>query len=94
MDLRALARSHTKFCIQRLAGIARASESDSASVSAIAILLDRGWGKAEQVHSGNVDQDIRITIRQLVEGTTPTTQPKVIDEKPKVISERKHDRTR
>jgi hypothetical protein len=37
-------------------------------VSAASALLDRGWGKAPQPHSGEDGGDIRITIRQIVEG--------------------------
>ena len=32
-------------------------------------LLDRGWGKAQQPHAGaDGDGDIRVTIRQIVDG--------------------------
>jgi hypothetical protein len=38
-------------------------------VSAAGILLDRGWGRAPQPHAGaDGDGDIRITVRQIVEG--------------------------
>ena len=37
----------------------------AARVSAAGILLDRGWGKAPQPHTGEDDKDIRITIRQI-----------------------------
>jgi hypothetical protein len=37
-------------------------------VSAAQALLDRGWGKAPQPRTGEDDKDIRITIRQIVEG--------------------------
>jgi hypothetical protein len=36
-------------------------------VSAAQALLDRGWGKPAQPHTGEDDKDIRITIRQIVE---------------------------
>jgi hypothetical protein len=36
-------------------------------VSAASALLDRGWGKAPQPHSGEDGGDIRITIRQILE---------------------------
>ena len=67
-DLRSLARSHTELSVQTLAGIARNSTSDSARVQAVGLLLDRGWGKAEQTHAG-VDGKpaIEVTIRQIVE---------------------------
>ena len=47
--------------IQTLAGIARNSTSDAARVSAAQALLDRGWGKAPQPHTGEDDEDIRVT---------------------------------
>ena len=34
---------------------------------AIAILLDRRWGKAPQPHTGEDDKDIRITVRNITE---------------------------
>jgi hypothetical protein len=38
-------------------------------VSAAGILLDCGWGPRPQPHAGaDGDGDIRITIRQIVEG--------------------------
>ena len=67
-DLRSLARAHTELGIQTLAGIARNSTSDTARVSAAQALLDRGWGKAPQPHTGEDDKDIRVTIRNIVEG--------------------------
>jgi hypothetical protein len=36
-------------------------------VSAASALLDRGWGKAPQPHTGEDDKDIRITIRKITE---------------------------
>ena len=66
-DLRSLARAHTELGIQTLAGIARNSTSDTARVSAAQALLDRGWGKPAQPHTGEDDKDIRITVRNIVE---------------------------
>jgi hypothetical protein len=63
-----VARAHTELGIQTLAGIARNSTSDSARVQAVGMLLDRGWGKAPQPHTGEDGNDIRITIRQIIEG--------------------------
>jgi len=40
----------------------------AARVSAAGILLDRGWGKAPQPHTGEDDKDIQVTIRTIVEG--------------------------
>ena len=69
-DLRSLARSHTELSIQTLAGIARNSTSDQARVSAAQALLDRGWGKAPQAHTGeNGEGGIQVTIRHILDGS-------------------------
>ena len=39
----------------------------AARVSAAGILLDRGWGRAPQPHTGEDDKDIQITIRNVIE---------------------------
>jgi len=65
-----LARLHTEAAIQSLAGIATNGESDAARVAACNSLLDRGWGRAAQPHTGaDGEGDIRVTIRQIIEGT-------------------------
>ena len=66
-DLRSLARAHTELGIQTLAGIARNSTSDAARVQTVGMLLDRGWGKAPQPHTGEDDKDIHIILRNIVE---------------------------
>ena len=68
-DLKSLARSHTELAIQTLAGIARNGTSEGARVSAAGDLLDRGWGRSAQPHTGaDGEGDIRITLRQIIEG--------------------------
>ena len=68
-DLRSLARGHTELCIRVLAGIvSQEAVPPAARVSAAGILLDRGWGRAPQPHTGEDDKDIRVTIRNIVEG--------------------------
>ena len=39
----------------------------AARVSAAGILLDRGWGKPAQPHTGE-DGEIRVTLRTITEG--------------------------
>ena len=52
-----------------LAGIvSQEAVPPAARVSAAGILLDRGWGRAPQPHAGEDGGDIRVTIRQIVEG--------------------------
>ena len=68
-DLSSLARSYTDLAIQTLAGVAQNSEQDAARVSAAGQLLDRGWGKPAQPITGkDGTEDIRVTIRTIIEG--------------------------
>ena len=55
-----------------LAGIAQHSRSDSARVSAIATMFERGWGKAQN-EDGTSDGEIRVVIRNIIEGRDPPT---------------------
>jgi len=48
IDIRSLARSHTKNAVAVLAGIMMSSADEGARVRAASTLLDRGWGKAAQ----------------------------------------------
>ena len=43
--------------------------SPAARVQAANILLDRGWGKAIQPHTGEDSGDIRVVIRQIIDVT-------------------------
>lgn len=91
-DVRSLARAHTETCIRSLAGIAVNGESEAARVAAINSLLDRGWGKPPQAHTGEDGEgDIRITIRHIMEGTAlPARTVQAIEEPkdatPKIIN--------
>ena len=67
-DLRSLARGHTELCIKVLAGmLSHEAVPAAARVSAAGILLDRGWGKPPQAHTGEDGGGIRVTVRQIVE---------------------------
>ncbi|MGB8400511.1 hypothetical protein [Bradyrhizobium sp.] len=49
IEIRSLARSHTRTAINVLAGIMRSKDATAAArVSAANAILDRGWGKATQ----------------------------------------------
>ena len=55
--------------VKVLAGIASAEDAPPAArVSAAQALLDRGWGKPAQPHTGEDDKAIEITIRNITEG--------------------------
>jgi len=45
----------------------RADAPPKCMIQAIAILLDRGWGKPAQPHTGE-DGEIRVTLRTITEG--------------------------
>jgi hypothetical protein len=67
-DLRSVARSHTDTVVNVLVGVIRSPKAPpSARVAAAGMLLDRGWGRAPQEHTGPGGGDIRVTIRQLID---------------------------
>ena len=41
--------------------------SPAARVQAANILLDRGWGKPPQAHTGEEGGEIRVVIRQIID---------------------------
>jgi hypothetical protein len=66
--LRSLARGHTDLCIKVLAGIvSQEAIPPAARVSAAGILLDRGWGKPAQPHTGEEGGAIEIILRNIME---------------------------
>ena len=68
-DIRSLARSHTQIAIKVLAGIAKDGTNESARVAAAVALLDRGWRKPPQAHTGEDGQGpIKVLIRHIVDG--------------------------
>lgn len=88
-ELKAVAGEYTAEAIEILIGIARASESDAAKVSACRELLDRGHGKSTQAitadqnvtlqsHFSEADQAIidRHFYRRLEEESKVTAAPK------------------
>jgi hypothetical protein len=78
-NLCSLARGHTELCIKVLAGIvSQEAIPPAARVSAAGILLDRGWGKAAQPHTGEDGETIRVTIRTITEGAPPMPSCRVL----------------
>lgn len=53
--LKQLAREYTEEALNTLLGVMRASDSDAAKVAAANSVLDRGYGKATTVLSGDED---------------------------------------
>jgi len=59
-----------------LAGIvSQEAMPPAARVTAAGILLDRGWGRAPQPHTGEDGKDIRVVIRQITEETEAGAVP-------------------
>ena len=68
-EIRSYARAHSIEAIQTLAGVARNGKQEAARVAAAIALLDRGWGRPPQTHTGEDGEgDIRVTIRHIVQG--------------------------
>jgi hypothetical protein len=67
---------HTDLALKVLAGVAASAKAPQAArVSAAAILLDRGWGKAPQQLVGEDGGDIKVTIRQIIETVGQSVEP-------------------
>ena len=68
-DIRSLCRAYTDATVRIVAGIAQNSESEDTRVRAINMLWERGWGRPAQPVTGEDGEgDIRITIRNIIEG--------------------------
>jgi len=83
-----LARSHTEIALKILAGIAKDGTNDAVRVAAACALLDRGWGKPAQPHTGeDGDGDIRVIVRHIVNGrdVIEPLDAKVIEARPRSL---------
>lgn len=84
VNIRALARAHTEMALRTLCGIAQNGENEGARVAASIHILDRGWGKAPQSHTGEDGEGaISIVIRHIIEGSAA---PRVERDDAKVIT--------
>jgi hypothetical protein len=64
VEIRSLARSHTRTAIRVLVGIMRCKDATPAArVSAANAILDRGWGKATQPVENGSDGPIELFHR-------------------------------
>src|SRR3954454_24228709 len=82
-DLRSLARSHTALSIKVLAGIAQNGQTDAARVAAATALLDRGWGRPPQAHTGeNGKGGIEVVVRHILPDGREEHRPVLIDAVP------------
>lgn len=83
--MQSLARAYTADAIRVLTGVMRTSDNHGARVAAAVHLLDRGWGKAPQSHTGaDGEGAIQLTIRHLVEGMDD--ERRTIDISPAVVT--------
>jgi hypothetical protein len=64
MEIKSLARSHTRTAINVLVGIMRSKDATAAArVSAANAILDRGWGKAAQSLQNGDDGALELIHR-------------------------------
>lgn len=64
IEIRSLARSHTRSAILALAGVMRSKDATHAArVSAANALLDRGWGKPPQAIENGEDGALELIHR-------------------------------
>ena len=77
-----MARAHTESALRSLALIASQGESEGARVQACIALLDRGWGKAPQAHTGEDGEgSIQVVIRHILEKRDEkVVQPEIINQ--------------
>ena len=66
-DTRSLARGYTDVCMRTLGGWVTAEEGvdDEVKIRAIAMLLDRGWGKPNQPHEAKIEGNVEIILRDI-----------------------------
>jgi hypothetical protein len=68
-DIRSLCRAYTDTTVRMVAGIAKDSLNEDTRLRATNMLWERGWGRPAQPVTGEDGEgDIRITIRNIIEG--------------------------
>ena len=68
LDIKSLCRVYTEGNIRTLAGLASGvNVAPDIQLRAIAMLLERGWGRPQQ--DVKADAEIRVTIRKMIDGT-------------------------
>jgi hypothetical protein len=68
LELKSLARDQTHLALNVLIGVATNGESEAAKVTAALGILDRGWGRPSQPTENKHEGELKITIRQIMEG--------------------------
>jgi hypothetical protein len=70
-DIRSLCRAYTGEAVRTLAAIMRQADAPpSARIQAIAVLLDRGWGRPIQPRTDEDGGSIRIIIRRFTDAAS------------------------
>jgi len=68
IDLRSAARSYTGISVKTIQGIlTNTTSKDSDRLHAAGMMLERGWGRPSQPVTGADGDEIRITIRNIIE---------------------------
>src|SRR5260370_33416237 len=76
IEIRSLARSHSRTAINVLVGIMRSKDATAAArVSAANAILDRGWGKAAQAFENGEDGRVEL-IHRIERGIVHTDNSK------------------
>ena len=65
-SLKEMAREYTTEALEALLGVLRDSESDAAKVAAAREVLDRGYGKASTVISGDEDGNPATFVHEII----------------------------
>lgn len=78
LNLISLARSYTNLAVRTVAGICQNGESEMARLAAASILLDRGWGKAAQAHTG-ADGEGPIVVEIVMRPREPREPLRVVE---------------
>ena len=68
LELKSLARDETHLALNVLIGVATNGESEAAKVTAALGILDRGWGRPSQPTENKHEGELKITIRNIMEG--------------------------
>jgi hypothetical protein len=67
-QLDSLARAYTEVSIQTLGNYVNSPEVEpDIKIRAIAILLDRGWGRPKQDNTHDVKGEIKVVMRRMLE---------------------------
>jgi hypothetical protein len=67
-ELDSLARAYTEVSIQTLGNYVNGPHTDpDIKIRAIAILLDRGWGKPKTDNNHTISGEVRVILRKMLE---------------------------